>query len=1579
MRTIHSAPVLTNWSKAILATFVLLVTLGNTRIWAQAAAYTQEVFGASIPYNVLNPNLRVTTTDWYQGKLNGTVGAPNDFEWINAGANPAAGNQNYAGFPAGAGFVRYLNRTIAYPALNGAPTGDAAFIATRALDFSSHTVYNAVADTFAFDMWRDNTAGALLTVLEYVEVYVNTVPDVVGATLLSDRVNLSNKIYRSSTQAPVTGIPGWNRYQYVIPNLASFVSGTGGSSNVYIIIKAVSAGGNNIFLDNFNMPQWTAPMSIVSATLFYQENADVGKSTTDNLLLGVKITTRGSTTPFTLDASSFSLTGSTNPLVDVTNPKAYFTRGTANFATNGGAVILPNIGATGPAIAQLNFGYWGVGCINTGVPATVTLNPGSENYLWFAVDVPAGATSGNYVGGDFQMATFVRPSGTCTYWGGPGGTVSSTNLGTIPIIPQTLGQARQIDQSYAIPTYSAGCSYAGYNSNDYCSAVNMPGDNGTNLNNYDHDGNPATYCPSCLATASQPVHCIRLGCHPPDYTQFKPVNVSTYKNRIVQVTVGYGKRGAGPAYTLKAQAGEWPYSNNNIAIFVDWNKDGDFSDSYNGPGGVISENYGTHSMLNGDLNNYPVAAWPANTTWTIDVPDKLDAVTNVGGAGGPIFLGNVRMRVREVYAVTNIDPFSSSYTWGEVEDYTIQVLDNCPSPATNVCKWIGTTSDWNAPTNWCPYKPTINDMAYIGLISSPFFYPTIKENTTAVCRQLVLADNGSGSGAQLNIDATANGVLQVSDDVIIGRGAPVAGSNANINVVSNFSSLQTIPAKTIAPPGGVGLSTVTPFRNNAQQKTQIAYTVAELIGTYGWKAGDVIDQISIEVKDVFGGAGSQAFQNLRIQAYLTSTPVSYPFNPAITAPSTKIAVSAGDVNVVATWPRIIYGPTTTTISMPYGSLGCYTGCPNSGNYQTINLIPNTLIWDGVSNLVLEFCVWTSVGIAPAKSFTLYDEASGVFNVLCLNYATIPGGLITGYTIDGDKHYNAGTNAGISATVSNQRPRLDFNRHRPYSKATIVVGGDWINNNKGVRAPSIVAGSDGFRAGYSLVSFDPVTATRSTVNSPGLTAVNSWNTAIQPASLGGALADIDQDITSQLTSFNVSTVFNILEIKKASGASKSVRQNSTFASLIGAYSDTLWLTTGEFNLNRKEFTLQKPVANALVQSGASWLRSEDNSGGSAGTIESKFTWKIGAGITGTYIIPFKNTTSGTGVFNLKYNKVTAADDIGDLTIGTYGTTPSPNNMPWPYPSLPAGNPLRVMTMTTNPSPILDATPWTVDRFWYIKRSTVSALTPTVNTLTFEYDNAVEGTSLAAYLPGQMKAQRYELTGANPGWHAPYAGQGDGTVGATTVRFVNHPAEYIDNTYSIWAIVNLNLGATAPLPLSITNFSGKQVNDRVKLWWDVQSETNVAKYSIERTADQSFYELITNKAPMGPSNAVLNYEVWDNKPLKGTSYYRLASNSTDGSIKYYGPITVNFGVQGMFDITNVQAGNTTASIKVDFNYDSNLPYTYMVTDMLGNVVAKGDNHNAAAGENSIVIPVQLSQGIYVVSLINNDKTVSRKLVY
>lgn len=1551
--------------------YLVVFELFTIVVQAQPATFSQEPFSVNIPYNTALPNRRITTVDWMQSKLKGTNGNPNSFEWINSGTFPPAANQDIAGFATGAGFVCAVNRSIALPALSGAVNGDAALLVSNALDFSGHTVYDALKDTVGISIWRDNTTSAL-TIADSIKVYINTQPDLAGATLLEVAsingylIGAGTKVInRSSSLSPVAFvIPNdWNRYTFSIPNLPGYVSATGGKSSIYILVAVYSAGGNNIYLDNWNMPEWPTNMIIESANVTYQESADLGKNTSNNLLLGVKITTKGSLNPLKLDGIAFTTSGSTNFSNDAQNPIAYYTAGWPNFSYTPatGAVVVPTNATQIPnAPGVLNFGWYQAGCNPPTTPASMTLNPGSDNYVWLSCDIKPGppAITNNNVGAVFQFA-IARPAGICTYYGN---SISSTNLLTTPIAPQTLGFARVIDQGYILPSYTAGTSFGAYNDNDFISAVNMIGENGTSLNNYEHD----LTCLPCLSTAGQPAYCSRLSCHPPDYTYFKPENLSTFKNRNIQVKLGYGKRGLGAAYQLKAQAGAWPYNNNSIGVFIDWNRDGDFDDYYNGPGGIIYESYGTQQMNKGDLDNYPVSAWPANTTWIIDVPDKTDLVFDLNdptqlpsNSNGPIFTGNVRMRIREVFGATSIHPFSANYTYGEIEDYSIQVLDNCPALTTNVCKWIGNTADWNNNTNWCPKKPTANDIAYIGPVSNSFYSPVIGDSTNAVCRVMQIADGGF-----LKVDAPLGGSsLKVTDDITIGYNAP-AGSNAAILINSKYENTVTVPGISSAPPAGIAVIAATPFKINAQSKLQVAYTRNELSRTFGLKAGDVIDTLFTLSRDVLSPiAPLQAtFQNFKITAYFTSVPVVYTFPTPVAG--TKMAVDANDAFVNNS--AVIFGPTNLTLFATSGSNGIAPG-----NLDTFALINNSLIWDGVSNLVLSFEYNTASGAAPAKQFVLYDESNPAFNTLSITNDGI-GSSITGWNIAGPNTYYdgsayvipvpaTGANA-ITATASRLRPRINFKYHRPYKPFDIIIGGDWVNNNKNIRTAPYgitpvynIAGDSGFVAGLSNVLFD--STGRGLVNSPGL---NSANATYYFGIPGTTLtADVDQEITSGNIA---STVFNYLEINKPTV--KVVRQNSGLPTTVGAYADSINLSKGAFVLNRKIFTVMNGANSAIKQS-TGYFVSEDNVGGLSGTMESIVNWKIGNS-PGIFKFPFGNSAT---TFNVIYTN-TVGDDIGVLSTATYGT-PS-NNSPYPFPALSNTNTLHVSSMTTNT--FTNATPWAIDRFWYVKRTSLSAISPTT-LLRFEYPTS-EASLSASYTAGEMKAQRYGNTGGfYNAWDQPYAGQSDGNLGVK--QFVQLPGNFIDVQNNIWTIVHTNT-FQSPLPLQLISFNAKQIDTKVKLWWTVMSESDVSKYAIRRTTDKYDYLQVATKLPVGPATALLNYEAFDNQPLNGLQYYQLTTAMNDGTISYSNLVPIRYNSNDVFEITNTTSISS-SSIKIDFTYNSNLPYTYVITDMMGRALLTGAKLNATVGENSIVIPANLSHGLYSISLMNSEKIVTKKLFF
>lgn len=173
----------------------------------------------------------------------------------------------------------------------------------------------------------------------------------------------------------------------------------------------------------------------------------------------------------------------------------------------------------------------------------------------------------------------------------------------------------------------------------------------------------------------------------------------------------------------------------------------------------------------------------------------------------------------------------------------------------------------------------------------------------------------------------------------------------------------------------------------------------------------------------------------------------------------------------------------------------------------------------------------------------------------------------------------------------------------------------------------------------------------------------------------------------------------------------------------------------------------------------------------------------------------------------------------------------------------------------------------------------------------------------------------------------------------------------------------------------SFNAKQVDQKVKVWWDVQSETAVAKYIVERTTDYSFITEVASQLPVGPSTSILHYEDWDLNPLKGMQYYRLKTLSIDGTKQFSQYVPVNFNNKGLFQITSVAPNANTGSLSVQFVFDGNGPYDYILTDVMGKVIATGKSV-ALEGANQLEIPASISTGLYMITIQNVNSAQTAK---
>ncbi|MBL7773676.1 MAG: fibronectin type III domain-containing protein [Chitinophagaceae bacterium] len=295
-------------------------------------------------------------------------------------------------------------------------------------------------------------------------------------------------------------------------------------------------------------------------------------------------------------------------------------------------------------------------------------------------------------------------------------------------------------------------------------------------------GNPAPYC-AASATCDEHISNVTIGAIN---------NSSTCSGGYADYTAMSTAVTAGSSYSIDVTNGNH-YSGDQVAVWVDWNQDGDFADA----GEAQSITY-ANPISNGSI------AVPANAT-----------------------NGNTRMRVRITY--TGAIPACGSVSWGETEDYTLTVSGGiqpllCPHTDILVLTINNSTSNASTATACDTYTWTVNGMTYTqsgtytatstnaaGCTHTEILYLTITPSTTnttsaTACDSYTWSVNGmtyTASGTYTNVTnqttpaycsagATNNGCT-TGDEYInnVTIGSINNNSNCGVGMYEDYTSLST--------------------------------------------------------------------------------------------------------------------------------------------------------------------------------------------------------------------------------------------------------------------------------------------------------------------------------------------------------------------------------------------------------------------------------------------------------------------------------------------------------------------------------------------------------------------------------------------------------------------------------------------------------------------------------------------------------------------------------------------------------------------------------------------------------------------
>ena len=96
----------------------------------------------------------------------------------------------------------------------------------------------------------------------------------------------------------------------------------------------------------------------------------------------------------------------------------------------------------------------------------------------------------------------------------------------------------------------------------------------------------------------------------------------------------------------------------------------------------------------------------------------------------------------------------------------------------------------------------------------------------------------------------------------------------------------------------------------------------------------------------------------------------------------------------------------------------------------------------------------------------------------------------------------------------------------------------------------------------------------------------------------------------------------------------------------------------------------------------------------------------------------------------------------------------------------------------------------------------------------------------------------------------------------------------------------------LPVELLDFEAKAIYNQVALNWATATETNNDYFIVERSIDALNWESIHRVEGYGNSFINRSYQVYDDAPYPGISYYRLRQTDFDGTVHYSHSIAVEF---------------------------------------------------------------------------------------
>lgn len=384
-----------------------------------------------------------------------------------------------------------------------------------------------------------------------------------------------------------------------------------------------------------------------------------------------------------------------------------------------------------------------------------------------------------------------------------------------------------------------------------------------------------------------------------------------------------------------------------------------------------------------------------------------------------------------------------------------------------------------------------------------------------------------------------------------------------------------------------------------------------------------------------------------------------------------------------------------------------------------------------------------------------------------------------------------------------------------------------------------------------------------------------------------------------------------------------------------------LQQGELNLNNYKVTVESGSSSAIIRS-SGYLKSETNAAINNGIVR----WENMSASTYTFPFGFNSSTYLPVIF--------ASASSGTMEVSTRRTAMT-NNTPWTGLS-------HVAPVTNMYQDYVDVSvPNVIDRWWVINAPGMNG------SLTLTYAG-VENTTDPALRTGLFSIQ---------GWNGmqwlPPQGSGTGITSGTGTVTASSFSDFLPIVI---------VSTPSPLPVQLISFHAKRLNYVVETEWVTASEKNNSHFLIERSVDGKKFESIGRVKGAGNSTVMNQYRFTDDKPLNGTSYYRLKQFDFDGKFSYSKIEKVEFeGNQGMneIEVLSLEPNPFQETLNAVYNLPADGETLIRIMDAKGKTVfSENEFRNSGANQFSFNEGFKLKSGIYFLLINQGNYRTSKRIV-